>query len=243
MPVTLTENVQDPLPAKVAPDRLTKVPPAVAEMVPPPQEPESPLLGEATVNPEGRVSVKPTPVRDVALFGFVNVKLRLVLALSAMVEAPKDLPIVGGATTVRVALPAVAVPPLVEVGVTLLTIDPAEVPFMLTVTEQLAPAATVLLVKLTFVVALAVPEHVLVRFDGDATAKPLGRVSVNATPVKVRLVFVLESVMVIVVVPFSAMLDGENDLASVGGLITVSVADAGELASPAAVESMVTLSE
>jgi hypothetical protein len=34
---------------------------------------------DATVNPAGKISVKETPVRDVALFGFVRVKVRVLV--------------------------------------------------------------------------------------------------------------------------------------------------------------------
>lgn len=37
--------------------------------------------------------------------------------------------------------------------------------------------------------AVAVPPHVLVRFGVEATTSPAGRLSVNATPVRVMLVF------------------------------------------------------
>jgi hypothetical protein len=152
--------------------------------------------------------------------------------------------VVVGAVTVSVPLPAVAVPPFVEVGVTLLTIDPVEVPVMLTVTEQLPPGDRLVPLMLTLLLALADPDGqpTTFKFDGDATAKPAGRVSTNPTLFSVRLLFVLDTVMVIVLVPFSGMLVGLKDLASTGGLITVRVADDGEVAFPAVEESMVTLS-
>src|SRR5262245_34120222 len=40
VPVTLIENTQEALAAMVAPERLALLPPAVAVMVPPPQDPE-----------------------------------------------------------------------------------------------------------------------------------------------------------------------------------------------------------
>ena len=67
-------------------------------MVPPPQVPDSPL-GVETTRPEGKPSVKLIPVRVVAVFGFVMVKLSEVVALSATVDAPKDLLIEGGDVT------------------------------------------------------------------------------------------------------------------------------------------------
>ena len=79
--VTFTEKVQEVLAASVAPDRLTAPDAAVAVMVPPPQEPVSPL-GVDTIRPDGSVSVKPTPLRDVAALALVMVKLRLVPAFN-----------------------------------------------------------------------------------------------------------------------------------------------------------------
>jgi len=113
---------------------------------------------------------------------------------------------------------------------------------MVTVTAQFVPGDRVALLKVTVAPALAVPEQVLFKFDGDATAKPLGKVSVKPTPVNERLVLVLETVIVIVVVPLTGMVVGENALTSVGGLLTVKVAE-GVLPFPATlVESMVVLS-
>ena len=76
-PVTFTEKVQEALAASAAPDRLTEVAPAVAVMVPPPQEPVSPL-GVDTTRPDGSGSVKPTELSDALTLGLVTVKLRLV---------------------------------------------------------------------------------------------------------------------------------------------------------------------
>jgi hypothetical protein len=103
VPVTFTENVQDPAPARAAPDSVTELLPAVAVIVPPPQDPVSPL-GVATVIPEGKVSLKPTAWSVVLALGLLMVKLSEVEALSATVDAPNDLLIVGGATTEMLAL-------------------------------------------------------------------------------------------------------------------------------------------
>lgn len=62
MPVTLTENVQEALAARVAPDRLSALPPAVAVIVPPAQDPVRPF-GVETASPAGNVSLKATPLR------------------------------------------------------------------------------------------------------------------------------------------------------------------------------------
>ena len=94
-----TLNVQDAPAGSVAPVRLTVPEPAVAVMVPPPHEPLRPF-GVATIRPDGSVSVKPTPLNDAAAFGFVMVKLRLVLPFGGIVAAPKVLVIVGAKTRV-----------------------------------------------------------------------------------------------------------------------------------------------
>src|SRR5262249_29798379 len=66
--VTLIENVQDPAAARVAPERLTLPPPAVAVMVPPPHEPVRPL-GLATTTPEGSGGQKGRAGRAVHALG------------------------------------------------------------------------------------------------------------------------------------------------------------------------------
>jgi hypothetical protein len=67
-------------------------------MEPPPQDPVKPL-GVATQRPAGRLSVKPTPLTGTAAFGFVIVKLRLVLPLSGTVALSNVLLIAGGRPT------------------------------------------------------------------------------------------------------------------------------------------------
>src|SRR5215472_9445084 len=61
VPVTLTENVQLLLAAIVPPLRVIEFVPAVAVIVPPPQEPVRPFGVEIT-RPAGNVSVKPMPL-------------------------------------------------------------------------------------------------------------------------------------------------------------------------------------
>ena len=69
IPVTFTENVQELLAAIVPPLRLITLVPAVAVIVPPPQEPVRPF-GVETTKPAGSVSLKPTPVSDVLVLLF-----------------------------------------------------------------------------------------------------------------------------------------------------------------------------
>src|SRR5437899_507863 len=90
VPVTLTENVQvDPAAGdavSVPPERLIEVAPAFAVMVPAPHEPV--MFGvAATTTPAGRLSVNATPLSALAVFGFVTVKLRVVVPFKGMLDA------------------------------------------------------------------------------------------------------------------------------------------------------------
>jgi hypothetical protein len=62
VPVTLIVKVHEVPAARVAPDRLTTFEPAVAVIVPPPQEPVNPF-GVETTRPAGNVSLKPMPLK------------------------------------------------------------------------------------------------------------------------------------------------------------------------------------
>ena len=72
--VTSMLKVHDASGASVAPVNASEDPPAVAAIVPPPQEPANPL-GVLTTMPVGRLSVKPAPVSAIPELGFVRVKL------------------------------------------------------------------------------------------------------------------------------------------------------------------------
>ena len=113
MPVIFAEKVQDEFAAIVPPERLIVFVPAVAVIVPAPQEPVSPLGVEMT-KPAGSVSLKATPLSDVLLL-FWMVKLSDVEPFSGMLAAPNALMITGGPTTVIDALDVLPVPPSVEV--------------------------------------------------------------------------------------------------------------------------------
>jgi len=91
----------------------------------------------------GTVSLNAIPVNAVAAFGLVMVNVKLVVPFSGMLAAPKALLMVGGATTVRLALEVLPVPPSVEVTCTLLFFTPAVVPCTSTETVQEALAARV----------------------------------------------------------------------------------------------------
>ena len=98
VPVTSTEKLQDAPPARVALARETRLVAAVAVIVPPPHEPVKPS-GVETSKPEARLSVKLTPVSEVLALGLVIAKLRVVLPFTGMLESPKFLVMLGGATT------------------------------------------------------------------------------------------------------------------------------------------------
>jgi hypothetical protein len=191
VPVTLTENVQLELAAIVPPLRLITFVPCVAVMVPAPHEPVSPF-GVETTRPAGRVSLKATPLSATVVLLFWMVKLSEVEPFSGMLAAPKALMITGGPTTVTEAFDVLPVPPSVEVTCTLLFFTPAVVPVTSTVTVQLALAARVPAESVTEpepAVAVAVPPQVLLRFGVAATTRPAGRLSVNAIPFSVTLLF------------------------------------------------------
>jgi hypothetical protein len=78
VPVTFTPNVHDAFAASVAPDMITLPDPALAKIDPLGQDPVI-MLGEETCSPAGKVSPNPTPVRAVPVFGFVMVKLSVVV--------------------------------------------------------------------------------------------------------------------------------------------------------------------
>jgi hypothetical protein len=184
MPVTFTEKVQDALAARLAPDRLMVLVPAVAVIVPPPQVPVWPLGVEMT-RPAGSVSLNPTPVSVVVVLALWIVKLREVEPFSGMLAAPNVLLITGGPTTVTLALDVLPAPPSVELTLTELFCTPATTPVTLTVTVQEALAANVPAVRLIDedpAVAVAVPLQLLVRAFGVATTRPPGKESVKAIP-------------------------------------------------------------
>jgi hypothetical protein len=226
VPVTLTEKVQLTPAANTAPERLSELAPAVAVMVPPPQDPVSPL-GVEIKRPEGRVSVKPIPCSVVAALLFNRVKLREVELPTAMLAAPNDLLMVGGDTTVRLALAVFPVPPLVEVTWTLLFNVPAELPFTLTETAHVPLVASEPPARLTEpapAVAVTVPPQVLVALGVAATTIPLGNVSLNAKPVNARLALGLVMLNVTVLVPPSATEVGLKLLEIEGAVPTLRLA-------------------
>src|ERR1051326_1916943 len=111
-------------------------------------------------------------------------KVSEVLAFSRMLAAPKAFVIVGGVATLRLAVAVLPVPPLVEVTFPVVFVNwPDAAP--VTVTENghwlLALIVAPLSAMPVGAVVVSVPPHTVeVVF---ATVKPVGSVSVNATPV------------------------------------------------------------
>ncbi len=232
VPVTSAEKVHDDPAAgdavRVPPERLMAPLPATAVIVPLPQEPVT-LGVAATATPAGRVSVKAMPLRALAVLGLVMVKLSVLLAFSAMLVGLKALLMVGGATTVKLAVLLVApAPDSVElIAPVVFDLVPAVVPVTFTLMEHEPLDASVPLDKLMVfepAVSDTVPTHVVLAPVGLATTKPAGRVSEKATPVRANPEFGFAMLNVKLVVPLSGMLAAPNALLIVGGLATVSVA-------------------
>jgi hypothetical protein len=227
MPVTLTENVQELLAARVAPERLMTFVPCVAVIVPPPQEPVRPFGVEIT-RPAGNVSLKPTPVSAVVVLLFWMVKVRLVEPFSGMLAAPNALMITGGEVTVMEALDVLPGPLSVAVTWTLLFFTPPVVPVTLTLKVQEVVLARVAPERLTLpepaTAVIVPPPQEPVRPFGVETTRPTGRVSVNATPVSEIVVFGLLMVKLSEVLPFTGIEAAPNDLVIVGGVATLRVA-------------------
>jgi hypothetical protein len=95
VPTTFTVKVHEVAAASVAPDRLTLAEPLAAEIVPPPHVPVRPL-GDDTVSPDGKTSVKPIPLSDRLLLGFESVKVKVVLPFNGTLAAPNAFAMVGG---------------------------------------------------------------------------------------------------------------------------------------------------
>jgi hypothetical protein len=244
MPVTFTENVHDdPAPGdavSVPPDKLTvDGDPGgllmVAVIVPLPHEPVT--VVDASFTPPGKLSVNATPLSALVVFGLVTVKLNVLPPFSGTLLGLNDLPIVGGVSTVSVSEAVPPVPPSVELTVPVVfACAPALMPVTFTenVHDDPAPgdAVSVPPDKLTvdgdpgglLMVAVIVPlphEPVTVV---EASFTPPGKLSVNATPLSALAVFGLVTVKLNVLLPFSGMLLGLNDLPMVGGATTVTTA-------------------
>jgi len=227
LPVTFTLMVQGLLSTILPPLRLMLLLPAVAVRVPP-----HVLLapfGVATISPETRVSEKATPLKAVPVLGLVMVNVTLVEPLSGILLAPNALVMVGGATTVSVAVLLVLPAPVSAelMAPVVLDLVPADVPVTFTPMEHEPPDASVPPVKLMVpepAVYDGVPLHVLLAPFGEDTTKPAGRLSVKVTPVSAKLEFGLLMLNVKLVEPFSGIVAAPKALLMVGGVATVRVA-------------------
>jgi hypothetical protein len=228
-PCTFNETVQEALAARVPPDRLAAPAPATAVAVPP-----HVLLRpgvDATANPAGKVSVNATFVRATLVFGFVMLKVNVVVPFRETLAAPNAFVIAGALATVRFAEAVLPVPPLVALTLPVVFVNwPDAVAVTFTVIVQVLLEAAVPPVNETLpdpAVAVAVPPQVLVNPLGVATTIPAGNVSVNATPVSATALaagFVI--VKVSEVIPFRTTVVGLNALAIDGGATTLMDAEA-----------------
>jgi hypothetical protein len=222
VPVTVTLNMQVPPAASVPP--LNEIMLGEVVVTVPPQMEALPV---GTVIPAGKVSVNDTPVSGSAAFGLVRVKLSEVICPTWIDDAVNDFIIVGAEATVRSAMAVLPVPPLAELTLLVtLCLTPDVVPVTVTLKVQLPLWATVALLRLMLpVVVVRVPPHCDV-VAGVVTTTPVGRVSVNATPVRSPAAVVLGLVIVKlrVDIPPLAIVDGVNILDIEGGATTVMVA-------------------
>jgi hypothetical protein len=144
---------------------------------------------------------------------------------------PFALVIAAAVPTVKLAVAALPVPPLVELIVpVVLVTGPRAVAVTFTERTQEEFAATVAAASETLpdpATAVATPPQVLAKPFGVATTIPEGSESVNATPVKPT-VFATGFVIVNVseVEAFNAMLAAPNTFAIEGGATTATLADA-----------------
>jgi hypothetical protein len=168
--------------------------------------------------------VKPTLLNELPVFGFVIVKLSVLLAFKAMVLGLKPTVTVGGATTRRLAVAVLPIPPSVELIWALALLAPAVVPD--TVTEIVHDVFVGSEPPLSCTVdpefaSDAVPPQPLLVTVPPAT-RPLLRVALNASPWSVMLLAGLLIVNVSEVIPVSGMLGvAPNATEMLGGAATV----------------------
>src|SRR6476469_7744647 len=156
------------------------------------------------------------------------VKVSDVVPFSGMLAAPKALVIDGGEATVKLAEAVLPLPPLVEVTRPVVFVYcPEAAPVTVTLnwhwlfTAIVAPESEI---PVGAVVVSVPPQTVAEAF---ATVRPVGSVSVNATPVSGSTLaagFVMVNVSE--VVAFSAIVEGLNTFAIDGGASTFTLAEA-----------------
>jgi hypothetical protein len=227
VPCTLSDTVQEAPGARVTADKLTEEEPAAAVAVPP-QVLVRPF-GVATTKPVGRLSVKPIPVSEITFAaGLVILKVSEVVPSKGMLAAPNTLVMVGGVATVRFAEAVLPVPPLVDVTLAVVLVNwPDAAPVTVTLnwhwlfTAIVAPVSEIV----PGAVVVSVPPQTVA--EAFATVRPVGNVSVNASPDSGSTLaagFVM--VKVSEVVAFNAMLVGLKTFAMVGGASTLIEAEA-----------------
>ena len=226
--VTLTVIAQELFAATVPLVKLIELAPAVVEKVPPHVLLAFGVLATCRPDPVGNVSLTASPVSATVLAaGFVIVRVSAEVPFTAMLVGENDLLMLGGDMTVILAEAVPPVPPSVElIAVVVLFFTPAVVPVTFTEMAHEPPAAIVppvRLMVLEFAVAERVPLQVLLALGVLATVKPVGILSVNATPLKLCVVFGLVIVNVRLVLPFSGIVEAPNDLLIVGGATTVTL--------------------
>lgn len=179
----LTDTVQNVFVVNAPPLRLMLGVPAAAVTAPPHVLDTPGVL--ATTSPVGNVSLNATPLSPTE-FEFVILNETDVLPPTGIDETANVFKILGGATTVRLALDELPVPPSVEVtGPAVLRYDPAVSPVMFNETVQDAfalidPPERLMLVPPAF--AVTDPLQVLLTFGVEEIVRPVGSVSLNATP-------------------------------------------------------------
>src|SRR5260370_2381889 len=178
------------------------------------------------------LSVNPIPFSIVPPLGLLIVKVNVTDWFTATVAAPKDLVMLGGATTVRFAVLLVPpVPPSVEVTALVVLLFALAVG-PVTFTENVHPvlAASVAPDKFTepdpCAAVIVPPPHEPVRPLGVATIRPACSVSVNPIPLREMLALGLLIVKLIEVGPFCGMVASPNALLILSGPTTVTLAAA-----------------
>jgi hypothetical protein len=226
-PVTFRLIEQEPLAGSVPADKLIELEPAAALAVPP-QVLVSPF-GVATTSPAGRASLNATPDRAIVVLGLLMLKVNDVFAFNKMLAAPKAFVMVGAVATLRFADAVFPVPPFVEVTFPVVFVYwPAATPVTVTLNwhwllgEMVAPVSEI---PVGAVVVSVPPQTVA---EALATLKPVGNVSVKATPANAT-AFAAGLVIVNVseVVAFKAIFAGLKTFAIVGGATTLIEAVAG----------------
>jgi hypothetical protein len=145
---TLIAHVLLPPVPSEPPDRLMAVAPADGLNVPP-QVVVAPGVA-LTSTPAGSESLIDRPVSASEGFGLVKLMVNVEVLPTAMLVGEKLLETVGGAATISVAvLETTPVPPLAEVGVTLLVCVPSVLLVILTVITHGLAVVTVALLTLT----------------------------------------------------------------------------------------------